>query len=166
MSPRVPSFALAALVSSSLLVGTAPPAIAHGGDEQAGVKALAMQPARILAQQAIAELKIRADADEAAMRLDAALESKEKSGIDVKRLKEATEKLDGGDPEGAVPLLDEALSRPLGSDSGKALHDAGREFQPGTGAPEVVAIIAGALLLLLGALSLLAWRSRKPRTVP
>jgi hypothetical protein len=125
-----------------------------------------MQPARVLAQQAIAELKIRADADDAAIRLDAALESKDKSGIDVKLLKEATEKLDGGNPGGAVPLLDEALSRPLGSDRGKALHEAGREFQPGTGTQEVVGIVAGVLLLLLGALSLTTWRSRKQRTSP
>jgi len=78
-------------------------------------------------------------------------------------LRRATETLDGGDPQGSIPLLDEALSRPLGAASGKALHESGREFQPGTGAQEIVAIVAGALLLVLGAV-LLGGARLRPRT--
>ena len=159
--------ALAALLAL-ILAGAPARALAHGDEEEmavgeAEVEALSAQPARILAQQAIAELMVRGDKDEAAMRLDAALESKDKSDIDVRLLKEGTEQLDGGDPEGAVPLLDEALSRPLGAQSGKALHEAGREFEPATGAQEVVGIIAGALLLALGVVGVAA--GRRPRAV-
>jgi LPXTG-motif cell wall-anchored protein len=87
----------------------------------------------------------------AAVRLDAALESKDTRDVDMAVLRKATETLDGGDPRGAVPLLDRALSRPLGAASGDALHGAGREFQPATGAQEIVGIVAGSLFLLLGA---------------
>lgn len=90
------------------------------------------------------------------MRLDAALESEDKSDVDVSKLRQATETLDGGDPQAAILLLDQALSRPLGAGTGKALHEAGREFQPGTGSQEVVGILVGATLLLLG--GLLLWR--------
>ncbi len=126
-------------------------AVAHGDEEGGEVKQLAMQPARVLAQQALATLQIRSDAKEAAVRLDAALESEDKSGIDVARLRQATETLDAGRPKAAIPLLDAALSRPLGSDSGKALHEAGREFSPGTGTQEIVGIALGALLIAVGA---------------
>ena len=132
-----------------------------GGEEE--VKALAEQPARVLAQQAIAELKVRGDRREAAVRLDAALESKDKSDIDAKLLRAGTEKLDGGDSQGAVPLLDQALSRPLGAESGKALHETGREFEPATGAQEIVGIAAGVVLLAFGLAGLAAGRRRKPR---
>lgn len=84
------------------------------------------------------------------MRLDAALESSDQSDIDQALLMKATETLDGGDPQTAATLLDQALSRPLGAEQGKALHESGREFQPGTGAEEVVAIVVGAVLLLVG----------------
>jgi hypothetical protein len=55
-------------------------------------------------------------------------------------------------------MLDDALSRPLGANSGKALHESGREFQPATGGQEVVAIVAGALLVLFGGALLLGPR--------
>lgn len=100
---------------------------------------------------------------EAAVRLDSGLESEDKSDIDVAKLRQATETLDGGDAQAAVPLLDEALSRPLGSQSGKALHEAGREFQPGTGTPEIAGIAVGTALIMLGAI--LLWRGRRPRLV-
>jgi hypothetical protein len=159
--------ALVALLAL-LLAGVPARTLAHGDKEEtaggeAEVKALSMQPARILAQQAIAELEVRGDKREAAMRLDAALESKDKSDIDVKLLRAGTEMLDGGDPDGAVPLLDEALSRPLGAKSGKALHEAGREFEPATGAQEIVGIVAGALLLALGLVGIATGRRRRPR---
>ena len=140
---------------------------AHGDEElpaseEAEIEVLAEQPARVLAQQALALLEVRDDADEAAVRLDAALESSDQRDIDAELLMEATETLDGGDPVAAAALLDQALSRPLGADSGKALHESGREFDPGTGTQEVVAIVVGALLLLGGAL--LFWRG--PRQAP
>ena len=145
-------FASTALVI--MLVGPAS-AVAHGDEnlpanEKDEIAMLAEQPARVLAQQALAELELRKDANEAAVRLDAALESKDKSDIDRRVLAQATETLDGGDPESAITLLDAALSRPLGAEQGLAMHEAGRQFEPATGAAEIISIVTGALLLLLG----------------
>jgi hypothetical protein len=156
-----------AVVMLVLLAGVAVPAgeFAHGDEESEEAAALAKQPARALAQQATALVLVRGDAGEAAMRLDAAVESKDKSDIDSALLERAMETLDDGDSNRAVTMLDEALSRPLGSDSGKALHEAGREFRPATGAQEVVAIAAGAAALSLGLLALRAGR-RGPRPGP
>lgn len=186
---RAGSVVVAVLGAFALTGAAVPVALAHGGEEappvkevkrkageseqefqaqrkqaqmtaeEAEVRALAIQPARVLAQQAIAELEVRNDRHEAAVRLDAALESKDPSDIDIARLRQATETLDAGNSDAAIPLLDEALSRPLGSDQGKALHESGRKFRPATGAQEVVGIVAGAVLLLIGAL--LLWRSRR-----
>ena len=150
---------LLAAFSLAALCLMAPSALAHGGGEM-DLGDLALQPARTLAQQAMAEVQVRNDTEEAAIRLDAALESKDKADIDQPLLREATETLDGGNPEAAVRLLDEALSRPLGAASGKALHEAGREFGPGTGAQEIVGMAVGAALLLLGAALLLLDRRR------
>lgn len=151
--------ALAAVVALILLGSVT--AWAHGGDEMA-LKALKIQPARTLAQQALAELEVRGDTEDAALRLDAALESEDKEDIDLALLRRATETLDAGDPQGAVPLLDQALSRPLGAASGAALHEAGREFEPATGGEETVAIVLGTIALLAGVVLLWAprWRSR------
>ncbi|MBW8059056.1 MAG: hypothetical protein FVQ78_01725 [Solirubrobacterales bacterium] len=129
----------------------------HGGEtsaEEAEVAALAAQPARVLAQQALATLQVNGDEHEAALRLDAALESEDTGDVDLALLRKAAKTLDEGDPEGAVPLLDEALSRPFGAASGEALHAAGREFRPAASAQDVVGIVVGAVLLLLGLLAL------------
>jgi hypothetical protein len=151
---------LAAIAAVALLAPTA--AIAHGGDKavsaESEIKQLSIQPARVLAQQALVTLRIRNDAHEASVRLTAALRSKDSSDVDVKRLRRAAEALDAGNSAATVPLLDEALSRPLGSERGKALHEAGREFTPGTGAQEIVGIALGGALLLLGVFGL--WRAR------
>lgn len=140
-------------------------ALAHG-DESAGaaadVKELSLQPARVLAQQALASLLINGDKTEAGIRLDAALESTDKSEIDVHVLRQATETLDGGDPEGAIPLLDRALSFPPGSSGEDPLHAAGREFRPAFGTAEVVGIVLGSILLLIGGLALWRGRERQP----
>jgi hypothetical protein len=128
--------------------------------EKAEVAALARQPARVLAQQALALLEVRQDTHEAGVRLDAALLSKDKADVDVTLLTRATQTLDGGDPEGAIPLLDQALSRPLGSDSGKALHEAERAFSPAQNTQEVVGIVAGAIFLLAGTLAIAMRRKR------
>lgn len=156
---------LGAAVALALAVPTG--ASAHGDEElpaseQAEIEVLAEQPARVLAQQALALLEVSGDAHEAGVRLDAAMESQDQGDVDRTLLTEATETLDGGDPQAAAPLLDQALSRPLGAEQGKALHEAGREFEPGTGTQEVVAIIAGAVLLLSGVFPL----RRRPATAP
>ena len=149
-----------AAVAALALGGVLPAAVlAHGEEElpageEAEVELLAEQPARILAQQALALLEVGSDTHEAEVRLDAALESSDQSDIDGELLAEATETLDGGDPEGAIILLDQALSRPLGAEQGKALHEAGREFSPGRDTEEVVAIVLGGLLLILGLVAL------------
>jgi hypothetical protein len=158
-SPRV----LARLTVLAVLLGLPSGALAHGGGGTE-VKQLSLQPARVLAQQALAELVVRNDVKVAAVRLDAALKSKDKGDIDVARLRQATETLDAGRPKAAIPLLDEALSRPLGSDRGKALHEAGREFHPATGTPEIIAIALGALLTLIGGAAL--WRTRSSKGDP
>lgn len=146
----------------ALAAALAVPAVAnaHGGAESEAAAALAKQPARTLAQQAIALVRVRGDSEEAAMRLDAAVESKDKSDIDAALLERAMKTLDDGDPAGAIAILDAALSRPLGSDAGKALHEAGREFRPAAGAQEIVSIVAGVVALVLGALALLAGSRR------
>lgn len=149
----------ATLIGAALLAVSAgaPLAQAHGGDEME-VADLKIQPASTLAQQALAELRIRNDTEEAAVRLDAALESEDTSGIDMVVLKKATETLDHGNPQGAIPLIDEALSRPSGAKHGAALHEAGREYRPATGSQEIVGIVVGACLLLLGLMALRPWR--------
>jgi hypothetical protein len=150
--PAQRSAALARLGVLAVLLTLPASAVAHGGGAE--VKDLSMQPARTLAQQAMATLRVSGDAKEAGVRLDAALESKDHGNIDIGRLRQAMETLDAGHPKAAIPLLDEALSRPLGSDKGKALHEAGREFKPGTGTQEIVAIALGSVLLLIGAFAL------------
>lgn len=167
MTARAQSALVASvLVSGTLLLASAPVALGHGGEEASGgmstqseMADLAKQPARVLAQQAIALLQVRGDKQEAAVRLDAALESNDKSNIDVAVLRQATETLDSGDPQGAIPLLDRALSRPLGAASGKSLHEAEQSFEPADTTQDVVAIAAGAAFLLLGAAGL--WLARR-----
>lgn len=165
IKPNVLKAARACLVAASAAAALLVPAgaLADGGDAMAeGAEDLAMQPARVLAQQALATLMVLGDAEGAAVRLDAALESEDRSDVDFARLREATETLDGGDPEGAIPILDAALSRPLGAESGKSLHKAGREFRAETGPAEVVGTVIGGVLLLLGALGLRRARRTSP----
>lgn len=133
----------------------------HGDEgEEAELEALAVQPARVLAQQALATLEVSGDEVEAGERLEAATLSDDPTDVDIELVDEAMEALEAGDHEQAVSLLDAALSRPLGADAGKSLHEAGREFRPATGTQEVVGIIAGAALILLGAWALRPRRLR------
>lgn len=162
MTSRLGTVALT--LSLAVLLGAPAVAGAHGGGKEA--EEMAMQPARTLAQQALAELRISNDVEQAAVRLDAALESKDKSGINMPGLRNAMETLDKGHPDAAIPMLDRALSLPLGASSGKALHEAGREFQPATDTQEIVGIAVGAGLLLLGALLLWRDRARRSRVGP
>lgn len=152
----------AVALTACLVAPFALPAAAsgNGGGGSEDMESLALQPARILAQQALAILRVNGNAEEASMRVDAALESDDPGDVDVAMLERADEAVDAGDAEGAIELLDMALSRPLGSETGKALHESGREFTPAFGAQEVVAIVAGALALLAGASMLVAGRRR------
>jgi hypothetical protein len=150
----------------AVLVVLASPAVAlaTGGDPGMEDAALKAQPARTLAQQALAVLDVRKDEEGARMRIDAALESKDREDVDLRLLAQADEALDGGDPEGAVELLNRALGGgPLPVDeaatpSGDALHNAGRAFEPNSTAQETIAAILGAALLLLGGLLVLRHR--------
>ena len=171
---------IASLIALVLLVATPAAALGHGDEsetqaapkpkpgqteaeaemaaEEAEVAALARQPARVLAQQALALLEVRQDDHEAGVRLDAAQQSDDQDDVDGALLRRATATLDGGDAAGAVPLLDQALSRPLGDDRGKALHEAERSFSPAQTTQEAVAIISGAALLLAAAVFLVIGR--------
>lgn len=145
-------------------------ALATGGDEEMEDAALKAQPARTLAQQALAVLDVRNDQEAARMRIDAALESKDRDDVDLSLLAAADEALDGGDRERAVELLNRALGGgplPVGDEeatapSGGALHNAGRAFEPNSTTQETIAAILGAALLLLGGLLVLRHRRRAP----
>lgn len=128
-------------------------ALADGGGTEE-MEALEQQPARVLAQQAIAVLRVRGDQGEASMRVDAALESEDQKDVDVGLLEQADEAVDSGDVDGAISLLDRALSEPLGAATGLELHESGREYDPGGGSQGTVGIVLGASLLLLGLLLL------------
>ena len=81
-------------------------AAAHGGEEEA----LEQTPARALAQQALALLSQGGSPDEAHERVDAALESEDKAGVDDAKLGEAEGAFEREDYELAAQLLNEALS--------------------------------------------------------
>lgn len=164
MTKRALHFLVLAVLAALTLPGSA---LAHGDESAPGmdsmearVEQLAVQPTRVLAQQAHALIHLRDDRDEAAIRLDAALESKDKSDVDMPALRRATETLDdGGDSERVLALIDEALSKPFGAERGKIFHGGGREFRPVAGAQETVAVIVGALLVAFAAAGL--WRARR-----
>lgn len=149
--PLVVVLAVLALPAASL---------ADGGAEMKDA-ALNAQPARTLAQQALAVLDVKKDEKDARMRIDAALESKNREDVDLRLVAQADEALDGGDRERAAGLLNRALGGgPLPADdaapapSGTALHNAGRAFEPNSTVQETIAAIAGAALLLGGLLAL------------
>lgn len=159
MSTRAVALALVALLAG------APAALATGGGAAMGDAALEAQPARTLAQQALAVLDVRQDAGAARMRIDAALKSADRSDVDVGLLAQADEALDRGDVGVAKDLLNRSLGGgplPLDADAraprGRALHNAGRSFQPSSTGQEVVAAIAGFAMLALGAALLLRHR--------
>ena len=158
--------ALRLLVAVIALLALAPAALATGGDEEMEDAALKAQPARTLAQQALALLDVRNDAEDAQMRIDAALESADKDDVDMALLAQADEALDGGDTTSAADLLNRALGGgplPVEEDAepgptGEALHNAGRAFEPNSTGQELVAAVAGLALLGLGGLLLLRHR--------
>lgn len=156
--PRIPPrrvvAAFAALLASTALAPA--PALGDGGAQ--AMKDMAKQPARVLAQQAIAQLRLLGARREALERVDAAVRSRDQRDIDIALLRRADRALEAGGSERAVSLLDRALSRPLGAASGKELHASGREFRPARGGQELVGIVLGALLLGAGALITLRLR--------
>lgn len=158
MSPRGHSLGrIAVLVVCAILAAPAL-AAAHGGGTE--TNQLSMQPARALAQQAHALLHIRHDAHEAGVRLDAALESGDTRDVDMPTLRRAADVLDrGGADKRVMDLIDEALSKPYGAKSGRLFHGGGREFRPARDAQQVVGIIVGGVLLVLG--GSLLWRTRR-----
>ena len=145
-------------------------ALADGGDVEMEDAALKAQPARTLAQQALAVLDVKQDEEDARMRIDAALETDDREDVDLRLLAQADEALDGGDRERAVGLLNRALGGgPLPVEggetlapSGDALHNAGRAFEPNSTDQETVAAIAGAALLVAGGVLVLRHRRRGP----
>lgn len=123
---------------------------AHGGDESSLAR-LSRQPARVLAQQAHALLHIRHDRAQAAVRLDAAVASKDNADVDVPSLGLAMQTLDrGGSDQRVMDLIDQALSRPFGAERGKVFHGAGRELSGVQDGQETVGLILG-LVILAGA---------------
>jgi len=179
---RIPLALLLALIA---ILAVQPPAVfGHGGEEEeepAAVEApgggerplspereealelaeLSEEPARVLAQQAIALLEIRGDEHEAEVRVEAALMSEDQADVDLASLERAHDALAAGDAEAAVEALDRALSQPLGAESGKSLHKSEQTADRGDNTQETVAIIAGAAALLLGAI--LLWAPRRAR---
>ena len=145
-------------------------ALADGGDEEMEDAALKAQPARTLAQQALAVLDVKQDEEDARMRIDAALETDDREDVDLRLLAQADEALDGGDREHAVELLNRALGGgPLPVESGEApapsgdaLHNAGRAFEPNSTTQETVAAITGAALLVVGGSLVLRHRRHGP----
>lgn len=167
--------AMTLAVTACLTLALAPAAIATGGDEPGEMEeAMASAPARVLAQQALATLDVTGDEEEARERIDAALESREREDVDLELLRSADEALDGGDRERAVVLLNRALGGgpvPAGEEdegggvSDEALHNAGRAYEPNETAQEVVALVAGLVLLALAALLLVRRRPHRPSSL-
>jgi hypothetical protein len=158
--------ALRCILAVIVLLTLAPAALATGGDKEMEDAALKAQPARTLAQQALAVLDVRNDAKDAQMRIDAALESEDRDDVDMALLAQADEALDRGDTARAADLLNRSLGGgplPVGEGaevrpSGDALHNAGRAFEPNSTGQEAVAAITGVVLLTLGGLLLMRHR--------
>lgn len=173
------------------VLGAAPAAVAHGGDEpepapppatggeprgegspgeqptaeEAEEAALAAQPARALAQQALALLTVRDAVAEALHRVEAALKSKEREGVDVNKLRAAMTALEAGDSRAAANRINEALGggpepadEELARPSDEALHNAGEEFEPANNGQEVAAGLAAIVALAAGAALLMRHR--------
>lgn len=170
------------LLAVAALLTTPPSVLAHGGEEEhmggrgemsgatkehEHAAEMARQPARVLAQQALAVLEVKHDKIQARERLDAATKSRDKSDVGVAQLSQADAALDSGDQARAIELLNRALgagpepTEAMGhGPSGAALHNAGTSFQPANDTQEVVAGILGVALLVLGGTLLRADRRR------
>jgi len=97
---------LAAALAACVVLFAAPPAaLAHGGEEEAAAEA----PARTLVQQALALLTQADNPTEATEKLDAALQSEDREGVDIAAVREALAALENDDHELAVDHLNAAL---------------------------------------------------------
>jgi hypothetical protein len=93
---------VAVLALGALPAGSA---LAHGGEEEA----LENTPARALAQQALALLSQRDKVVEAHERIEAALKSKNRAGVDLALLRQTQRAFDRGDHAEARRLINRAL---------------------------------------------------------
>lgn len=157
------------LVSLLLPAGVA---LAHGKEDEA----LEKTPARALAQQALALLGQENKAAEAQERIEAAVESKDREGVDVALLRRTEAAFERGDQAAATRLIAEALGadgaevapavgHEEDGDTAAANVDAAAfehrpEFEPGRGAPEWLAVGVGVLAVLVGGSLLLRFRGR------
>lgn len=176
--------ALATVILLTLV--TAAGALAHGGEME--VEELAKQPAKVLVQQAHALLQNGERGEEIELRLDAAELSRDKEAVDTQFLEQAHQALERGNAKTAITHLEHALAEAAlekeagepggspespGGHSGmsdedaldtetakEAIHGAARTLDPGHGAQEIAAGVAGAALLLL-AVGGLDWRRRR-----
>ena len=162
-------------IAIGLLAASPAPVLAHGGEDEA----LEKTPARALAQQALGLLSQEESAVEAHERVEAALESEDKAGVDQAKLRETQDAFEIGDHERAAQLLNEALadegSREQAGGPADEPHEAmgegeepaadkepaassfehTREFKPDRATPEWIAAAIG-LLALGGAAGALA----------
>ena len=151
-------------------------ALGHGKEDEA----LEKMPARALAQQALAMLSQENKAVEAHERIEAALKSKDREGVDLALLRRTQAAFDRGDHVAATRLIGEALTPT--EDGGAAEADMGAgdqddedpgavdvspealdhspEFEPDRGTAEWVGAALGAAALLLGGVLLLRLRRR------
>ena len=173
---------LGTVAAIAVLAIAAGPAGAHGGEEEA----LEKTPARALAQQALALLSQENSAVEAHERVEAALESEDRAGVDAGKLRETQRAFDEGDHERAARLLDEALANedapsvksgmpsehdepgaedPAASsaDPQPSSFEHAREFEPDRATAEWVAIAIGLLALVVAGAGLM--RTRRDRVV-
>ena len=170
-----------------LALATAPLALAHGGEEEA----LEKTPARALAQQALALLSQKNKAVEAHERIEAALKSKDREGVDLALLRRTQAAFERGDHPAATKLINDALTPKAepraeeGGEGGKAMGDHGDEgesvapgpeiapealdhapeFDPGRSAADDIAALIG-LGLIAAASGLLVRRAAAQRRPP
>ena len=164
---------LAGLVALVALAVSAGPALAHGDAADVAAKT----PSRTLVQQALALMTQQDNPAEAKERLEAALISKKRDGVQMSAVRDALDALEAGDSQAAIrhmrtalqakePKQPEATEEQHAADEGLkesevALgHEA--ELDPGRGTAEWIALVVG-ILLGLGALGLLARRHSKAR---
>lgn len=153
-------------------------ALGHGKKDEA----LEKTPARALAQQALAFLSQENKAVEAHERIEAALKSKDREGVDIAVLRRTQAAFDRGDHAAATRLISQALApveeegaqgegamgdgheEEAGSsgsvDVNPAAFDHTPEFESDRGSAEWIGAALGAAAVLLGAALLLRPRRR------
>lgn len=177
--------AIFALIAGAALAAAPAATLAHGGEDEA----LEKTPAPALVQQALALLSQEDGVGEAQERVEAALKSEDRAGVDLQALRRAKGALGREDQTAATRLLTAALEASEG-DGDEAAGDEGMageedeehaeegqaadpadsavtalehtpEFEPERGTAQWVGVAAGAVLMLLGAGLLLRTRGRE-----